>query len=292
MPISAIAVDARERHELDVARARRASRSRSAPRRRGSRPRRRRARSPSAPRGTPRRAWSAPSPSRGRACAPSGVLRVVDVLHVEVGDVGGRHDDAAALLHERAGELRRVALGLDEAPVLPDGAAGQLARGAHLVPADDRLAGRGAGLRHPPHEVEVVVVGWSTSDSSPPRCSHGPGVSSASSRVTSARNRSVAVGALGRGAERREADLDALVRRGCDAVAVQLGVGAERRVRVPGQVDLGHDRDEPLGGVLDDAAVVVLRVEAAAVAAHRGRGADARELGPRVDLGCASPGRR
>ena len=84
------------------------------------------------------------------------VLRVVDVLHVEVGDVGGREDDAAALLDERAGELGRVVLGLDEAPVLPDRAGRQLAGGAHLVPADERLAGRGAGLRHPPHQVEVV----------------------------------------------------------------------------------------------------------------------------------------
>ncbi len=53
---------------------------------------------------------------------------------------------------------------------------------------------------------------------------------------------------------------------------------------MPWHVDLGNDRDEPLGRVGDESRVVVLRVEAARAAADLGRAAELRELRPRVDL--------
>ena len=45
--------------------------------------------------------------------------------------------------------------------------------------------------------------------------------------------------------------------------AAEVRVRGERRERVPGHFDFGNDRDEPLSGVANDVANLVLRVEAA-----------------------------
>ena len=80
--------------------------------------------------------------------------------------------------------------------------------------------------------------------------------------------------------------------------AAEVRVGGERRERVPRHFDFGNDRDETLGGVADDVANLVLRVEAAVALTVEARGfvpgvadhglsteaADLGELGILLDL--------
>ena len=89
------------------------------------------------------------------------------------------------------------------------------------------------------------------------------------------------VGGLPVGAHRHLADAGVVVQRRGDAVAAQLGVGAQGGRRVPGGVELGDDLDEPVGGVADDAGVVRRRVEAAGPALDVARGAHLGEQRPR-----------
>jgi hypothetical protein len=63
----------------------------------------------------------------------------------------------------------------------------------------------------------------------------------------------------------------------------EVGVRSDRRLRVAGELDLGHDGDAPRGRIRHDLADVVLRVEAAVrPAVHRG-------VGPGAHLGLRSP---
>jgi len=74
-------------------------------------------------------------------------------------------------------------------------------------------------------------------------------------------------------AERAETDLDAGVELWRAVVAVQLGVGCQRRVGVAGHIDLGDDHDIALLGVGHDIGVVGLGVVAALAATHLGAAA-------------------
>ena len=89
------------------------------------------------------------------------------------------------------------------------------------------------------------------------------------------------VGGLPVGAHRHLADAGVVVQRRGDAVAAQLGVGAQGGRRVPRGVELGDDLDEPVGGVADDPGVVRRRVEAAGPALDVVRGAHLGEQRPR-----------
>jgi hypothetical protein len=82
--------------------------------------------------------------------------------------------------------------------------------------------------------------------------------------------------------ERGEADVDARVRLR-PPPARQLRIRTQRRMGVARRIDLRHDGDESLGRVADDPAVVVLRVEAAGVAADRAAAAVLGQPRPTVD---------
>ncbi len=167
-----------------------------------------------------------------------------------------------------------------EAPVLADRSGRQLLASAHLVPADERLAVLGGECGGAGDEGEEVLVG------------RREGLVPAEVDVRARRQLDDLahdvveefVGAVVRDAERAEPDLDSLV--GCrrDAIAVELWVGRERSVGVAGHIDLRNDRDVLRCGVLDDLAVVGLRVEAAAPAVHLGARPDLGERRPGVDL--------
>ena len=92
------------------------------------------------------------------------------------------------------------------------------------------------------------------------------------------------VGALAVDAERAEADLDSLVRRRRDPVAVEFWVGAEGGVGVTRHVDLWHDRDVFRGGIGDNFAVVGFGIEATPATVHLRARTDLGQRRPRVDL--------
>ena len=78
------------------------------------------------------------------------------------------------------------------------------------------------------------------------------------------------VGQLLADAQRAEADLDARVEIGRDAVAIQLRVRRQGGIRMPRQVDLGHDGHVPGRGVGDELRVLALRERATRAAPHLG----------------------
>ncbi len=208
-----------------------------------------------------------------------GGVRVV--LHVEVDGVGGRKDELRAVGHERLGRHVHAIRRGHEAPVLADRGVGELGTGgARLVPGDRRLAEVGDDLARSRHELgEVVGI-------------RAERLVAAEVEVGAGRHRGEfaehvgdeVVGGLVVDLQRREADHRALVRLagdGCrDALAArliehlivhrrrfgELGIGEADRVRVARHVDLGHDDHVTGCRVLDDLAVVGLRVEAAGVA--------------------------
>ena len=161
-------------------------------------------------------------------------------------------------------------------PIVPSGSS---AERAELVPADDGLAGGGGDLRRPGDERQVVgVARRARLVASDVQVGAGRHRGQLAEHVLEER-----VGELGPRVERREPDLGARVRLRDLAIRVQLGHRRESRVGVAGEVDLGHDGDEPLGGVVDDLAVVGLRVEAALGPVDGVAATDLGQLGPRVD---------
>ena len=183
--------------------------------------------------------------------------------------MGGRgHDHLRPLSDCASSELRVV-------PVLCDRRTVQ-AGARRLLPPDHPLAMRAHDGLDAPEEVHVVLRRG------------GLRLVAADVEVRPGRQRSdlsddvvdEPIGQLLTDAQRAEADLDTRVESGRDAVAAQLRVRRQRGVRVPGQVDLGHDGDVAGGRVRDELRVLALRVGASRAAPHLGAPPVPRQLRP------------
>src|SRR5690606_17674330 len=203
--------------------------------------------------------------------------RVLVVLHVDVGLVGGRHDHLVAA-GDGVGDLLVFGRG---APVLGDGVGGGCAP-HDLVPAERTFAVLLHDRHHALHERAVILR------------RRRPCLVPADVQVRSGRQfRDLTddvvhelVGDLLVDAQGAVADLDVGARWRGDAVAVQFRVRGQRGVGVSRHVDLRDDGDVPLGGVGDDVAVVVLGEVTAAHTVDTGARSTAHggEFGPAFDL--------
>ena len=194
------------------------------------------------------------------------------VLLVEVRVPRRRHDQARALRRRRSREPFVL-------PML-DQRSGRERRFRDLLPSDRRLAVRANELARARDERRVRV-----------RRRRGRLVAADMEVLTGGQRRDFADDvvdeakrALARRIERAETDLHPRVRNRRHGRGRELRVRDERRVHVPGEVDLRHDHDAVRVGVGDEVAKLPLRVEAAAPAANRGRSADRGEPRPRLDL--------
>src|SRR5699024_7178185 len=79
-------------------------------------------------------------------------------------------------------------------------------------------------------------------------------------------------------------DLGSGVRLGCRSIAVELRIGDERGVGVPGRVDFGNDRDTAGRGIADELGIVVLGEEPARAPTNFVLRADVGEFGTGRDL--------
>jgi hypothetical protein len=70
----------------------------------------------------------------------------------------------------------------------------------------------------------------------------------------------------------------------CDAIARELAVRGECRMRVAGHVGLGHDHDVPFRRVVDDSRELLLGVEASRTPIDLVQTTDLREQRPALDL--------
>ena len=173
-----------------------------------------------------------------------------------------------------------LARGHHEVPELANRAGRQTAAAAHLLPADQRLAmlrGDGGGAFHEGEEVlrggrERLVAAqvdvW-------PR---GERREFANDVVDEP------VGDVFADRQGAEADLRPGVELRCNPVGGELRIRGQGRVRVSRHVDFRDDRDVQGCRILDDGAVLLLRVEPAGAAAHLSSAADRGEVRPAGDL--------